>query len=81
VFALMFLVFVAVNSSGLMPPSAKEVLLAASRWGLLLALAALGLNTSLTSIARVGPKPILAVALTTVVVFVLPAAWLATMGD
>ena len=45
------------------------------------ALAALGLNTSLTSIARVGLKPILAVALTTVVVFALPAAWLATMGD
>jgi uncharacterized integral membrane protein (TIGR00698 family) len=81
VFALMFLVFVAVNSSGLMPPFAKEALLTASRWGLLLALAALGLNTSLTSIARVGLKPILAVALTTVVVFALPAAWLATMGD
>jgi uncharacterized membrane protein YadS len=52
VFALMFLAFVAVNSSGLLPPFAREALLTASRWGLLLALAALGLNTSLTSIAR-----------------------------
>jgi uncharacterized membrane protein YadS len=63
-----------------MPPFAKEALLTASRWGLL-ALAALGLNPSLTSVARVGLKPILAVALTTVVVFALPAAWLATMGE
>jgi uncharacterized integral membrane protein (TIGR00698 family) len=81
VFALMFLAFVAVNSSGLLSPFAREALLTASRWGLLLALAALGLNTSLTSIARVGPKPILAVALTSVVIFALPAAWLATMGE
>ena len=80
VFALMFLVFVAINSSGLMLPFAKEALLTASRWGLLLALAALGLNTSLASIARVGLKPVLAVGLTTAVVFALPAAWLATMG-
>jgi uncharacterized membrane protein YadS len=63
-----------------MPPFAKEALLTASRWGLLLALAALGLNTSLASIARVGLKPVLAVGLTTAVVFALPAAWLATMG-
>src|SRR5277367_3646601 len=60
------------------PQLAKEALLTASRWGLLLALAALGLNTSLASIARVGLKPVLAVGLTTAVVFALPAAWLAT---
>ena len=77
VFAMMFLVFVAVNSLGWAPALAKDALLSCSRWGLLMALAALGLNTSLTSIARVGVKPMVAVALTTLVIFALPAIWLA----
>jgi len=80
VFALMFLVFVAINSFGLMPAPAKEALLTASRCGLLLALAALGLNTSVASIARVGLRPVVVVGLTTIVVFALPAAWLAMIG-
>lgn len=79
VFALMFLGFVAINSSGSAPPLAREALLTFSRWGLLIALAALGLNTSLTSIARVGARPIVAVGLTSIVVFALPAAWLAAL--
>jgi len=80
VFALMFLVFVAVNSLGWAPALVKDALLGCSRWGLLMALAALGLNTSLTSIARVGLKPMIAVGLTTLVIFALPAIWLGAWG-
>ncbi len=76
VFALMFLVFVAVNSLGVLPAPAKSALVEASRWGLLIAIAALGLNTSLHSILRVGPRHILVVLGATLVVFVVPLAWI-----
>jgi len=76
VFAIMFLVFVVMNSVGVVPPPAKAVLVEASRWGLLLAIAALGLNTSLSTILRVGPRHLLVVMCTTAVVFVVPLAWL-----
>jgi uncharacterized integral membrane protein (TIGR00698 family) len=76
VFALMFLVFVLVNSSVILPAILKSALIAASGWGLLLALAALGLNTSIASILRVGPKHLGVVLCTTAVVFCVPLAWL-----
>ncbi len=76
VFAIMFLVFVVINSIGVVPPLAKAALVEASRWGLLLAIAALGLNTSLATILRVGPRHMLVVVSTTAVIFVLPLFWL-----
>lgn len=76
VFAIMFLVFVLINSAGVVPPLAKAALVEASRWGLLLAIAALGLNTSLGTILRVGPRHLLVVVSTTAVVFVIPLVWL-----
>jgi len=75
-FALMFLVFVAINSFGILPGPAKSALVEASRWGLLIAIAALGLNTSLQSILRVGPRHILVVLGSTLVVFLAPLAWI-----
>ena len=76
VFALMFLVFVVINSSGLLPTIVKTTLVTASGWGLLVALAALGLNTSIASIVRVGPKHFAVVLCTTAVIFVFPLAWI-----
>lgn len=76
VFALMFLVVVLINSSGILPAIVRTTLIAASGWGLLVALAALGLNTSIASIVRVGPKHLAVVLCTTAVVFALPLAWL-----
>jgi uncharacterized integral membrane protein (TIGR00698 family) len=76
VFAIMFLVFVLINSNGLLPPMLKSGLVAASGWGLLIALAALGLSTSLASIVRVGRKHIAVVICTTAVIFVLPMIWI-----
>jgi uncharacterized integral membrane protein (TIGR00698 family) len=75
-FAIMFLVFVVINSLGVIPPPAKAVLVEASRWGLLLAIAALGLNTSLRSILRVGPRHMLVVLSSTGVIFAVPLLWL-----
>jgi uncharacterized integral membrane protein (TIGR00698 family) len=76
VFAIMFLVFVVINSIGVVPPLAKGALVEASRWGLLLAIAALGLNTSLGTILRVGPRHMLVVVSTSAVIFVIPLFWL-----
>jgi uncharacterized integral membrane protein (TIGR00698 family) len=76
VFAIMFVVFVLINSLGLLPPMLKSILVDASRWGLLIAIAALGLNTSLTTLLGVGPRHLLVVLGSTLVIFVLPLAWL-----
>ncbi len=76
VFAIMFLVFVVINSSGIVPPPLKAALVEVSRWGLLIAIAALGLNTSLGTIMRVGPRHLLVVVSTTAVIFVIPLVWL-----
>jgi len=76
VFALMFLVFVAINSSAVLPAPAKSTLVEFSRWGLLIAIAALGLNTSLRSILSVGPRQILVVLGSTFVVLLVPLGWI-----
>ena len=76
VFAIMFLVFVAINSFGVLPSLLRSGLIEFSRWGLLIAIAALGLNTSLASILRVGPKHILVVIGSTMVIFIVPLVWL-----
>ena len=76
VFAIMFLVFVVINSSGAVPPPLKAALVEASRWGLLIAIAALGLNTSLGTILRVGPRHLLVVVGATAVIFSIPLVWL-----
>ena len=76
VFAIMFLVFVVINSIGVIPQPAKAALVEASRWGLLLAIAALGLNTSLGTILRVGPRHLMVVVGSTAVIFVIPLIWL-----
>ena len=76
VFALMFLVFVIVNSIGILPVPLRSGLVEASRWGLLIAIAALGLNTSLATILRVGPRHLLVVLGSSAVIFVIPLVWL-----
>ena len=76
VFAIMFLVLGVINSVGVIPQSAKAALVEASRWGLLLAIAALGLNASLGTILRVGPLHLLVVVSSTAVIFVIPLLWL-----
>ena len=64
-FAVVFLVLAAVNSTGLVPIIVKDVLGEISRWGLLMAIAALGLGTSLSAVLRIGWQAIVVICGTT----------------
>ena len=65
-----------------MPPlmpayaSVKVPLVEASTWGLLIAIAALGLGTSLTAIAKLGWRHIVTVMATTLVILAIVTAGL-----
>lgn len=57
-FLIAFVILVLVNSMGWAPSAAKSVLTPVSSWCLLTAVAALGVKTSLKSLADVGPAPV-----------------------
>jgi uncharacterized integral membrane protein (TIGR00698 family) len=57
-FLLAFLMFVLLNSAGLVPVSAGHILSEMSRWCLVVAIAALGVKTSLQQFAALGWRPI-----------------------
>jgi uncharacterized integral membrane protein (TIGR00698 family) len=58
-FAVAFAVLVAINSTGWVPHSVQDLGNSASRWFLVLAIAAIGMKTQLRQIAAVGIKPVL----------------------
>ncbi|NNE42362.1 MAG: putative sulfate exporter family transporter [Marinicaulis sp.] len=58
VFMLGFAALMAANSIGLVPTELRAFLSDASRWCLVIAVAALGVKTSLKDIFEVGPKPL-----------------------
>lgn len=58
-FLIVFLVLVAANSAGLVPRAVQTVLADASRWCIVVSIAALGVKTSLASLAEVGRPAIL----------------------
>jgi uncharacterized membrane protein YadS len=75
VFALVFLALCLVNSVAPALPGVapvygpvKSALVTASNWGLLVAIAALGLGTSLTAVLRIGWRHIAVFAGTTLVI-------------
>ncbi|MDJ1158995.1 putative sulfate exporter family transporter [Chelatococcus sp. SYSU_G07232] len=68
VFALAFLALVIVNSFGLLPGPVKATLVEASRWGLLIAIAALGLGTSPRTILNLGWRHMVVALGTTLVI-------------
>ncbi|MEM9839597.1 MAG: putative sulfate exporter family transporter [Pseudomonadota bacterium] len=72
-FVLGFVLVVLINSVGLLPAPAAEVLTTASRWALIVAVAALGLRTSLAEMVRVGPA--LGLLLTLLTLFLAAYAW------
>jgi uncharacterized integral membrane protein (TIGR00698 family) len=87
VFALVFLVLCLVNSAAPFVPGAAPLYAPAkwalgifSTWGLLLAIAALGLDTSPAAIARLGWRHVATVSGTTVVILVLITAGLLVVG-
>jgi uncharacterized integral membrane protein (TIGR00698 family) len=83
VFALVFLALCLLNSAMPYAPSLmllyapiKDALVFASTWGLLIAIAALGLGTSLTAIRTLGWRHVATVSGTTVVILVVVTAGL-----
>ena len=82
-FALVFLVLCLINSAMPLVPQAafvfepaKLVLVEASTWGLLIAIGALGLDTSVSSIVALGWRHVATVVASTAVIFVLVTGFL-----
>ena len=65
-FLVAFVVLVAANSFGFIGPDFAAALGTISRWCLLCAVSALGIRTSIGSLAVVGPRPLIAMVLQTV---------------
>jgi uncharacterized membrane protein YadS len=79
-FLVGFAGLVLVNSLGWLPAPAAKGLQEASRWCLVLAIAALGTKTSLGDLARVGWKPIAIIVGETLFVGLFVLAGLAFLG-
>lgn len=73
-FLVAFAVLAVINSFGLIPTSASEPISLASRWCLVCAIAALGMKTSLESLAQVGWRPMALVTAETLFIFVVVIA-------
>jgi uncharacterized integral membrane protein (TIGR00698 family) len=87
VFAIVFLALCVLNSLLAFVPSLaplyqpiRDALLEASRWGLLVAIAALGLGTSMAAMARLGWRHLVLVAGTTLTILVVVTAGLMILG-
>lgn len=70
-FVIAFVVFMVINSFGIVPDVVVAVLVEASRWLLITAIAALGVKTSLGSMVGLGRQHIAVVVLPTVVLLLL----------
>ena len=57
-FLIAFVVFAGANSAAIVPKAAVEYLNHASRWCLVIAIAALGMKTSLAALGRLGWRPV-----------------------
>jgi uncharacterized integral membrane protein (TIGR00698 family) len=75
-FAVAFAVLVAVNSTGIVPPSLQKTGSDISRWFLIAAIAAIGMKTQLRDLAAVGFKPVALMVGETVFLAVLALALL-----
>ena len=58
-FAVTFALLVAINSTGVIPPSLQSLGAEASRWLLVAAIAGIGMKTQLRELAKVGWRPVL----------------------
>ena len=79
-FLIGFVVLMLANSAGLLPAAAVEAIGQASRWCLLVAVAALGVKTSLRDILSVGPGPIAAVVVQTLMLALFVLGGLHLLG-
>ncbi len=74
VFLLGFAALMAANSAGLVPAAADDALAGASRFCLTVAVSALGVKTALKNLVAVGPRPIAALVLQTLLLAGFAAA-------
>lgn len=70
-FLVAFIALVALGSFGFIPPEPQSLMATASRWCLLIAVSALGVRTSLGELSAVGPLPLLAIVLQTLLLAIL----------
>ena len=73
-FVVMFIVFMVINSLGVLPAALVEMLVEASRWMLITAIAALGVKTSLGAMVGLGGRHIALVCIQTVVLLIAAMA-------
>jgi len=74
IFLFGFLTLAALNSLGLVPADVKAAITQVSSFLIILAIAALGMKTSLLAMARIGLKPVLLVVVETVFIGLLVVA-------
>lgn len=75
-FAVGFLVLVAINSAGLLPQAVTDVGNDASRWCLVMAIAAIGMKTQIRDIVSVGWRPVALMLFETVLLAAFVLGWL-----
>ncbi len=75
-FLIAFIAIVAINSFGLIPSGATELMAGASSWCITAAVAALGVKTSLQDLVKVGPRPLAAMGAQTVWLAVFVLGWM-----
>jgi uncharacterized integral membrane protein (TIGR00698 family) len=78
-FLFAFVALVAVNSLGLIPELVRAATVDLSRWVLVAAIAALGVKTSLKSLAAVGPKALVLIVAETIFLALLGLGVLVTL--
>jgi uncharacterized integral membrane protein (TIGR00698 family) len=81
-FVLFFCLFVGINSYAPLPEGLHEALVNASRWCLVAAIGALGVKTSLKSLAQVGTIPIVMMVSQTafLALWIIGGTWILGMG-
>jgi len=72
-FAVVFALLVGVNSTGWVPPAVNAFSSELSRWCVVTAIAAIGMTTSLKQLAVVGMRPVVLMALQTVLLAIMVA--------
>ncbi len=79
-FLVAFVVLVVINSTGRVPDQAHALLTPISSWCLLTAVAALGVKTSLKTLAEVGPTPIGVMVVQTLLIAAVVVGGIAMTG-
>jgi uncharacterized integral membrane protein (TIGR00698 family) len=79
-FIVGFVLLVALNSTGVTPEPVRQVIVEASRWCLVTAIAALGMKTSLKMLFEVGWRPVSIIIVETLFIAALVLAGVMVMG-